>query len=80
MRPFRSPLRVRSTRSSSSAPACLRAAARARFAPRRVERRLPLMARGKAAILVKLLSSAGTGYFYVKARDSLVELRRIGVR
>lgn len=26
------------------------------------------MARGKAAILVKLLSSAGTGYFYVKVR------------
>ena len=26
------------------------------------------MARGKAAILVKLLSTAGTGYFYVKAR------------
>ena len=38
------------------------------------------MARGKAAILVKLLSTAGTGYFYVKARGLLVSLRRLGLR
>jgi len=38
------------------------------------------MARGKAAILVKLLSTAGTGYFYVKARGLPEFLRRIGLR